>query len=60
MTAALAVLGLPIGLVRLRRMLRVLIARDLPPATGRRPVVRDVATGPIGIDGAECARGGTR
>ena len=29
-TAALAVLGLPIGLVRLRRMLRVLIGRDLP------------------------------
>ena len=30
-TAALAMLGLPIGLVRLRRMLRVRIARDLPP-----------------------------
>src|SRR5262249_14502220 len=28
--AALAVLGLPIGLVRLRRGLRILIARDLP------------------------------
>jgi hypothetical protein len=31
-TAALAVLGLPIGLIRLRRMLKMRIARDLDPA----------------------------
>ena len=31
-TAALAVLGLPIGLIRLRRFLRVRIERDLPTA----------------------------
>ena len=46
-TAALAMLGLPIGLVRLRRMLRILIARDLPrrraPSTGVR---RDRDDGP--------------